>query len=122
MPRFNQILQSKFDFTEEDIESSRRQAAQKNESYASYLLRKNLLTEDQLLAKVNTARMISPTGRSVDIPIENGYVGMVDRKDFDPFLRKRAADAGAARSSSVTGAASASPSVSCCSRSRPLPS
>ena len=51
--------------------------------------------EEQLLAKVNTARMISPTGRSVDIPIENGFVGMVDRKDFDPFLRQRAAEAGA---------------------------
>ncbi len=54
------------------------------------------ITDDQLLAKVNTARMISPTGRSVDIPIENGFVGMVDRKDFDPFLRARAAEAGAA--------------------------
>lgn len=53
------------------------------------------ITEDQLLAKVQTARMISPTGRQVDIPIENGYVGMVDRKDFDPFLRARAAEAGA---------------------------
>lgn len=53
------------------------------------------ITEDQLLTKVNTARMISPTGRKVDIPIENGFVGMVDRKDFDPFLRERAVDAGA---------------------------
>lgn len=51
--------------------------------------------EEQLLTKVNTARMISPTGRKVDIPIENGFVGMVDRKDFDPFLRERARDAGA---------------------------
>ncbi|MEL7132773.1 MAG: geranylgeranyl diphosphate reductase [Pseudomonadota bacterium] len=51
--------------------------------------------EEQLLTKVTTARMISPTGRRVDIPIENGYVGMVDRKDFDPFLRQRAVDAGA---------------------------
>lgn len=59
------------------------------------LMRDFHVTEDQLLAKVKTARMISPTGRQVDIPIENGYVGMVDRKDFDPFLRKRAADAGA---------------------------
>ncbi len=59
------------------------------------LMRDFHVTEDQLLAKVNTARMISPTGRSVDIPIENGFVGMVDRKDFDPFLRQRAADAGA---------------------------
>ncbi|ETX29654.1 geranylgeranyl diphosphate reductase [Roseivivax isoporae] len=53
--------------------------------------------EEQLLAKIRTARMISPTGRRVDIPIENGFVGMVDRKDFDPFLRARAEAAGAAR-------------------------
>jgi geranylgeranyl reductase len=53
------------------------------------------VTDDQLVAKVNTARMISPTGRHVDIPIENGFVGMVDRKDFDPFLRARAVKAGA---------------------------
>ena len=51
--------------------------------------------EDQLLTKINTARMISPTGRSVDIPIEDGFVGMVDRKDFDPYLRERAKSAGA---------------------------
>ncbi len=59
------------------------------------LMRDFHIGEEQLLAKVNTARMISPTGRSVDIPIENGFVGMVDRKDFDPFLRARAAEAGA---------------------------
>ncbi len=53
--------------------------------------------EAQLLAKITTARMISPTGRRVDIPIENGFVGMVDRKDFDPFLRARAEAAGAER-------------------------
>ena len=53
------------------------------------------ITDDQLVAKVNTARMVSPSGRHVDIPIENGFVGMVDRKDFDPFLRQRAVDAGA---------------------------
>lgn len=50
---------------------------------------------EQLLTQVTTARMISPTGRQVDIPIENGFVGMVDRKDFDPFLRDRAKRAGA---------------------------
>lgn len=53
------------------------------------------IPEAQLLTKVNTARMISPTGRSIDIPIKNGFVGMVDRKDFDPFLRQRAQQAGA---------------------------
>jgi len=51
--------------------------------------------EEQLIAKVTTARMVSPTGRKVDIPIENGFVGMVDRKDFDPYLRARASQAGA---------------------------
>lgn len=51
----------------------------------------------QLVAQITTARMISPTGRAVDIPIENGFVGMVDREDFDEFLRLRAAGNGAAR-------------------------
>ena len=51
----------------------------------------------QIVAQITTARMISPTGRAVDIPIENGYVGMVDREDFDEFLRVRAAEAGADR-------------------------
>lgn len=55
------------------------------------------IPDHMLVAKVNTARMISPTGRKVDIPIENGFVGMVDREDFDEFLRVRAADAGAER-------------------------
>jgi geranylgeranyl reductase len=58
------------------------------------------IPEDQIVAKISTARMISPTGRRVDIPIENGFVGMVDREHFDAFLRKRAGDAGAAR---ITG-------------------
>ena len=55
------------------------------------------MPEDLLVAKITTARMISPTGRKVDIPIENGFVGMVDREDFDEFLRVRAEAAGAVR-------------------------
>lgn len=55
------------------------------------------IPEDLLVAKITTARMISPTGRKVDIPIENGFVGMVDREDFDEFLRVRAEAAGAVR-------------------------
>ncbi|MEQ8365406.1 MAG: geranylgeranyl diphosphate reductase [Roseicyclus sp.] len=58
------------------------------------------IPDDQLVAKIKTARMISPTGRRVDIPIENGFVGMVDREHFDEFLRNRASEAGAER---VTG-------------------
>ena len=59
------------------------------------LVRDFRIPADQLVAKIDTARMISPTGRRVDIPIEDGYVGMVDRGPFDAFLRRRAAEAGA---------------------------
>jgi len=55
------------------------------------------IPDSQIVARVNTARMISPTQRHVDIPIENGYVGMVDREHFDEFLRDRAKQAGAHR-------------------------
>jgi geranylgeranyl diphosphate/geranylgeranyl-bacteriochlorophyllide a reductase len=55
------------------------------------------IPDAQIVAKITTARMISPTGRAVDIPIENGFVGMVDRDAFDEFLRVRAADCGATR-------------------------
>lgn len=55
------------------------------------------IPEAQIVCKINTARMVSPTARHVDIPIENGYVGMVDREHFDEFLRVRAATAGADR-------------------------
>ena len=55
------------------------------------------IPETQLVAKINTARMVSPSFREVDIPIENGFVGMVDREHFDEFLRTRAAEKGAFR-------------------------
>lgn len=61
------------------------------------LIEEFALPDSQLVAKITTARMISPTGRAVDIPIENGFVGMVDREHFDEFLRVRAAIAGAER-------------------------
>lgn len=53
------------------------------------------IPDSQIIARIKTARMVSPTQRKVDIPIEDGFVGMVDRKDFDPFLRARAIEAGA---------------------------
>ncbi|MEL7466280.1 MAG: geranylgeranyl diphosphate reductase [Pseudomonadota bacterium] len=55
------------------------------------------IPDSQIVARIKTARMISPTSRQVDIPIENGYVGMVDREHFDEFLRQRAVAAGAER-------------------------
>ena len=50
-----------------------------------------------IVARVNAARMISPTDKEVDMPIDGGFVGMVDREHFDEFLRERAAESGAAR-------------------------
>ncbi|MEM9100338.1 MAG: geranylgeranyl diphosphate reductase [Pseudomonadota bacterium] len=55
------------------------------------------IDEAQLVAKIQRARMISPKGKRVDIPIEGGYVGMVDREHFDEYLRDRAAQHGATR-------------------------
>lgn len=55
------------------------------------------IPDSQIVARIRTARMISPTQRHVDIPIENGFVGMVDREHFDEFLRRRAVGHGATR-------------------------
>ena len=48
-----------------------------------------------LVAKIRSARMVAPSERHVDIPIEGGFVGMVDREVFDAWLRERAVAAGA---------------------------
>ncbi|MEM8551984.1 MAG: geranylgeranyl diphosphate reductase [Pseudomonadota bacterium] len=61
------------------------------------LVRDYDIPDSLLCAHITSARMISPTDRKVDMPIENGYVGMVDREVFDEFLRNRAAEAGATR-------------------------
>jgi geranylgeranyl diphosphate/geranylgeranyl-bacteriochlorophyllide a reductase len=50
-----------------------------------------------LAARITSARMVAPSARSVDMPIEGGFVGMVDREVFDEWLRDRAASHGAAR-------------------------
>ena len=55
------------------------------------------IPDSLLVAKVTSARMISPAAKAVDMPIEGGFVGMVDRDVFDEWLRQRAADAGAER-------------------------
>ena len=41
--------------------------------------------------------MVSPSDKGVDMPIDNGFVGMVNREDFDEWLRGRAAMGGATR-------------------------
>ena len=52
------------------------------------------IPDSQVVAKSTCARMISPKSIGVDMPI-NGFVGMVDREHFDPWLRERAQNAGA---------------------------
>lgn len=48
-----------------------------------------------IVAKIRSARMVSPGDARVDMPIDGGFVGMVDRKDFDAWLRDRAVAFGA---------------------------
>ncbi len=58
------------------------------------LLREFNVPESQLETKVTGARMVAPSDNSVDMEI-GGFVGMVDRATFDPWLRERASVAGA---------------------------
>jgi geranylgeranyl reductase len=61
------------------------------------LIRDFDIPDDLLVARALSARMIAPSNKTVDIPIDNGFVGMVDREHFDEWLRCRAASAGALR-------------------------
>ncbi|OBV10429.1 geranylgeranyl diphosphate reductase [Erythrobacter dokdonensis] len=56
------------------------------------------IPQSLLVAKARSARMIAPSGRAVDMPVgEIGYVGMVDRDEYDEWLRERARQSGAER-------------------------
>lgn len=61
------------------------------------LLEDFAVPESLLVARITSARMVSPSSRNLDIPIERGFVGMVDREVFDEWLRQRAAACGAER-------------------------
>jgi geranylgeranyl diphosphate/geranylgeranyl-bacteriochlorophyllide a reductase len=61
------------------------------------LLREFDIPQYLMVAHAKSARMIAPSNRTVTMPVGNGYVGMVDRDQFDEWLRCRAADAGAFR-------------------------
>ncbi len=60
-------------------------------------IRDYAIPDDLLVAKAKSARIIAPSDRHVDMPIDGGYVGMVDREHFDEWLRQRAARNGAVR-------------------------
>jgi geranylgeranyl reductase len=52
--------------------------------------------ESLVTARIGGACITAPSARRIDMAIGAGYVGMVDRETFDPWLRERAARAGAA--------------------------
>jgi geranylgeranyl reductase len=55
------------------------------------------IPDELIVAKVKAARMVSPSQKTVDMPVGEGFVGMVDRDVFDEWLRTRAARSGAER-------------------------
>ncbi|MFZ2101858.1 MAG: geranylgeranyl reductase family protein, partial [Oricola sp.] len=59
------------------------------------------IPDELICARIGSARMISPSDAKVDMPIDGGYVGMVNRETFDEWLRDRAALAGADRRNGV---------------------
>ena len=61
------------------------------------LIKDFAIPDHLLVAKATSARMISPKNNRVDIPIDNGFVGMVNREQFDEWLRERAEASGAVR-------------------------
>ena len=61
------------------------------------LVREFGIPDSLIVARASAARIVSPKERHAHMPIEGGYVGMVDREGFDEWLRERAASAGATR-------------------------
>jgi geranylgeranyl reductase len=57
------------------------------------------IPDSLIVARIRAARMVAPSACNVDMPIEGGYVGMVDREIFDEWLRQRAVEFGAERRS-----------------------
>lgn len=61
------------------------------------LLREFDIPLELLVARATSARMVAPSAKSVDMPVGDGFVGMVNRDEFDEWLRQRATAAGAER-------------------------
>jgi geranylgeranyl diphosphate/geranylgeranyl-bacteriochlorophyllide a reductase len=61
------------------------------------LIRDYQIPAHLIVARIDAARIVSPSGRLAHMPVDGSYVGMVDREEFDEYLRNRAADAGATR-------------------------
>jgi len=61
------------------------------------LIEEFAIPDELLVARITSARMVSPSARAVDMPIDGGFVGMVDREVLDEWLRERARHSGALR-------------------------
>lgn len=61
------------------------------------LIEEFAIPDSLLVARASSARMFSPADKRVDMPIDGGFVGMVDREEFDEWLRERARTSGALR-------------------------
>jgi geranylgeranyl reductase len=61
------------------------------------LLQDFQIPEHLLVARIDSARMVAPSNRRIDMPIGSGVVGMVDREVFDEWLRERARGSGCER-------------------------
>ena len=61
------------------------------------LVREFGIPDSLIVARATAARIVSPSDKHAHMPIEGGYVGMVDRDVFDEWLRASAAAAGATR-------------------------
>jgi len=61
------------------------------------LLRDFAIPDNLIVARARGARIVAPSSREVNMPIQDGFVGMVDREVFDEWLRRRAVMSGATR-------------------------
>jgi geranylgeranyl diphosphate/geranylgeranyl-bacteriochlorophyllide a reductase len=61
------------------------------------LIRDYAIPANLIVARIYSARIVSPTGRLANMPVDGSYVGMVDRDVFDEYLRARAESSGAER-------------------------
>lgn len=59
------------------------------------LIRDFAVPPSLLAGRAVAAKVVAPSGLSVAMRIEDGFVGMVDRESFDPWLRERAVQSGA---------------------------
>lgn len=65
------------------------------------LIRDFAIPDHLIVGKARAARMISPSDHRVEMPVGNGFVGMVDREHYDEWLRERARMCGAERREGV---------------------